>query len=101
VISLVRFALEKDDELVPFRDRVEARFKGWLAMQEQAGARFTEEQCRWLGWMKDHIATSMGIDADALNLPPFAEEGGIGKAVQVFGDRLTPLMDELTEALAA
>ena len=51
--------------------------------------------------MKDHIATSMGIDADALELPPFTEQGGIGKAVQVFGDRLGQLMSELTEVLAA
>ena len=29
------------------------------------------------------------------------EHGGIGKAAQVFGDRLTPLMSELTEVLAA
>ena len=101
VISLVRFALQQDDELVPYRDLVEARFEGWLAMQEETGPKFTEEQRHWLGWMKDHIATSMGIDADALELPPFTEQGGIGKAVQVFGDRLTPLMNELTEVLAA
>jgi type I restriction enzyme R subunit len=101
IVSLVRYALEQDDELVPFRDRVKARFEGWLAMQEQTGPEFTEEQRRWLLWMRDHIATSMGIDADALNLPPFVEEGGIGKAVQVFGDRLGPLMNELSEVLAA
>lgn len=101
IISLVRYALEQDDELVPFRDRVEARYESWLAMQEQNGPAFTDEQRRWLSWMKDHIATSMGIDVDALDLPPFIEQGGIGKAVQVFGDRLTPLMNELTEVLAA
>jgi type I restriction enzyme R subunit len=101
VISLVRFALEQDGELIPFRHRVEARFEAWLAMQEQAGTTFTDEQRRWLGWMKDHIATSMGIDADALDLPPFTEQGGIGKAVLIFGDRLGSLMNDLTEALAA
>src|SRR5262249_40319932 len=100
-ISLVRYALEQDDELVPFPDHVEARFEAWLAMQEQAGPKFTEEQRRWLGWMKDHIATSMRIDSDALDLPPFVEQGGIGKATEIFGDRLTPLMDELSKALAA
>jgi len=101
VISLVRFALELDDELVPFHDHVDARFAGWLAMQEQAGPKFTEEQRRWLGWMKDHIATSMGIDTEALDLPPFVEQGGIGKAAQLFGDRLTPLMEQLSKELAA
>jgi len=29
------------------------------------------------------------------------EHGGIGKAVQVFGDRLSPLLEELSEVLAA
>ncbi len=33
--------------------------------------------------------------------PPFAEHGGLGKAYKLFGDELDPLLDELTEALAA
>ena len=43
----------------------------------------------------------MGITAVSFEYTPFAEHGGIGKAVQIFGDRLTPITDELTEALAA
>lgn len=39
--------------------------------------------------------------SDSFSYVPFAERGGIGKAVQVFGDQLAPLMDELTEVLAA
>jgi type I restriction enzyme, R subunit len=100
VISLVRYALDQDDQLVPFPDRVEARFEGWLAMQEQTGTTFTEEQQRWLGWMKDHIATSMGIDSDALDLPPFTEYGGIGHAYSLFGDQLPELMQQLSQELA-
>ena len=42
-----------------------------------------------------------GHRTDSFEYTPFAEHGGIGKAAQVFGDRLTPLMDELTEVLAA
>ena len=101
VVSLVRFTLELDDELIPFHDRVEARFEGWLAMQEQAGTTFTDEQRHWLGWMKDHIATSMGIDADSLDLPPFTEYGGIGHAYSLFGNELSELMEQLTRELAA
>ena len=37
VVSLVRFALHQDDELVPFRDRVQARFDAWLAQQGNKG----------------------------------------------------------------
>jgi type I restriction enzyme R subunit len=101
IVSLVRYTLEQDDELVPFRDQVEARFKAWLASQEQAGVSFTEEQLRWLTWMKDNIASELGIAPESFEYTPFAEHGGIGKAYQVFGDRLSPLMTELAEALAA
>ena len=51
--------------------------------------------------MKENIAAEMGITAESFEYTPFAEHGGIGKAVQIFGDRLTPITDELTEALAA
>jgi type I restriction enzyme R subunit len=101
IVSLVGYALDQDDELVPFRDQVEARFAAWLASQEQAGVSFTEEQLRWLTWMKDNIASELGIAPESFDYTPFAEHGGIGKAYQVFGDRLSPLMTELTEVLAA
>jgi type I restriction enzyme R subunit len=101
IVSLVRYALDQDHELVPFRDQVDERFAAWLLTQEQHGVSFTEEQRQWLTWMKENIATEMGITAESFQLMPFAEHGGIGKAVQVFGDRLTPITDELTEALAA
>jgi type I restriction enzyme R subunit len=101
IVSLIEFALKQDDELVPFREKVDERFAAWMAMQKQGHAAFTKEQERWLGWMKDHIAGAMSIDADAFELPPFTEHGGIGKAVEVFGNRLQPLMDELSGALAA
>jgi type I restriction enzyme R subunit len=51
--------------------------------------------------MKDSIASDLAISVDSFELTPFLEHGGIGKAVQVFGERLTPLADELTEVLAA
>ena len=37
IVSLVRYTLDQDEELVPFRDQVEARFAAWLSTQEQAG----------------------------------------------------------------
>ena len=59
------------------------------------------EQLQWLTWMKENIAGELGITPESFEYTPFVEHGGIGKAAQVFGDRLTPLMDELTEVLAA
>jgi type I restriction enzyme, R subunit len=101
IVSLVRYALDQDHELVPFRERVDERFATWLLTQEQQGVTFTDEQRQWLIWMKENIAAEMGITAKSFEYTPFAEHGGIGKAVQIFGDQLTPITDELTEALAA
>jgi type I restriction enzyme R subunit len=78
-----------------------ARFEQWMAQQGERGRRFTQEQTRWLGLMRDHIATSLGIRIDDFDYAPFAEEGGLGKATQVFGGELRTLMDELNEVLAA
>jgi type I restriction enzyme R subunit len=97
----VRYTLDQDDELVPFRDQVDERFAAWLLTQEQQGVTFTDEQRQWLEWMKENIAAEMGITAASFEYTPFAEHGGIGKAVQIFGERLTPITDGLTEALAA
>jgi type I restriction enzyme, R subunit len=101
IVSLVRYTLDQDDELVPFRDQVDERFAAWLLAQEQKEVSFTDEQRQWLTWMKENIAAEMGITAESFRYTPFAEHGGIGKAVQMFGDQLTPLVDELAEVLAA
>jgi type I restriction enzyme, R subunit len=68
---------------------------------EADGSEFHRDQLQWLTWMKENIASELGIRTESFEYTPFVEHGGIGRAVQVFGDRLAPLMDELTEALAA
>ncbi len=101
IVSLVRFALHQEGELRPFRDEVNERFKKWLAEQESNGRKFAEEQRQWLELIRDHIASSLAIEADDFEYVPFAQHGGVGKAYQVFGKELEPLLDELNEALAA
>ena len=101
IVSLVRYALEQDAQLVPYKDHVEARYEKWLAQQKQAGRVFSNEQMRWLGLMKEHISASLTITPDDFDYEPFLQHGGLGKAYVVFGQKLTPLLDELSEALAA
>jgi type I restriction enzyme R subunit len=101
VVSLVRFALRQDDHLVPFKERVETRFQEWLAQQANRGRQFTDEQREWLRLIRDHIAASLQIEMDDLDSVPFNQRGGAGKAYQIFGEQLAPLLDELNEALAA
>ncbi len=101
LVQLVRFALEQEDELVPFPERVRERFDAWLLQQENAGREFTPEQLAWLERIRDTTASSLGVTRDDLMDPPFAERGGLGKAYELFGEELDPLLDELTRELAA
>ena len=101
IVSLVRFALRKDEALVPFADQVEARFQSWLAQQANKGQKFTPEQREWLGWIKDHIAASFGIEKDDFEAVPFNQKGGLGRVYAVFGERLDPMLRELNEVLVA
>ena len=101
LVSLVRYAIQEDNELVPFPERVEANFNGWLAQQENSGKQFTEEQRRWLKMIRNHIAASLRIDMDDFEYAPFNQEGGLGKVYQLFGDELSEILDELNENLAS
>lgn len=101
LVSLVRFAIHRDNELVPFPERVNANFKAWLAGQETAGKQFTADQRRWLEMIRDHIAANLGIEPDDFEYAPFAQEGGLGKVYQLFGDELNTLIEQLNESLAA
>jgi type I restriction enzyme, R subunit len=101
LVSLVRFAIHQDNELVPFPERVNANFKSWLAQQETSGRKFTSEQRRWLEMIRDHIAANLGIDPSDFDYAPFAQQGGLGKVHQLFGSDLTNIIEELNGNLAA
>jgi len=101
IVSLVRFTLEQEDELVPYPERVSERFEAWLAAQRNAGRAFSAEQLTWLTRIRDHLATSLTVQPDDFAYTPFVEHGGLGRAYDVFGGRLNELLNELTEALVA
>lgn len=101
LVSLVRFALEQETVLRPFGESVEDRFAAWVSSQQTAGRVFTEEEMKWLSMIRDHVATSLTIEPDDFEVAPFAQAGGLGRAYQVFGERLNPLLAELNEVLVA
>ena len=98
LVSLVRYALEQENELVPFPEKVDANFKAWLAQQEK---KFDEEQLLWLEMIKDHIAGNLSIDTDDFEYSPFVQEGGLGKFYQLFGNELNIILEDLNERLVA
>ena len=101
IVSLVRFAIGEEDELIPFADQVHERFQGWLAMQQTGGRDFTEEQLRWLEAIRDHIAGSVSIEPRDFQFAPFSQRGGLARAHALFGDDLSGLLEELNLELVA
>ena len=101
IVALVRFALQQQPLLQPFAESVQERFNGWLMDKAKAGTTFSADQLSWLNLIRDHIATSLSIEPDDLELSPFNQRGGLGKAHQLFGEQLPKLLDELNEVLVA
>lgn len=98
LVSLVRFAMHQDNELVPYPERVNANFKAWVAQQ---GARFTLEQLHWLEMIRDHIAANLGVEVEDFEYAPFDYEGGLGKVHQLFGAELPKVIEEMNRELIA
>ena len=101
LVSLVRYALDLADELVAYPNLVNERFDAWLQQQRNAGRALTDEQIAYLRLIRDHLATSLMIAPHDFRKPPFSSHGGYGRARQLFGEELTPLMHELMEVLVA
>jgi type I restriction enzyme R subunit len=101
LVNLVRFALKQKPQLEPRRAEVESRFAAWLREQQSNGTDFRPDQLRWLEAIRDHIASSLAVEPEDLELDPFNRWGGLGRAQLVFGDRFLPLLNELNEVLAA
>jgi type I restriction enzyme R subunit len=100
LVSLVRFTLEDENELVPWTDTVNERFEHWLADQKILGKGFDDDQLQWLGLMRDYIAGSLSITPDDLMDTPFTQHGGLAKARDLFPD-LDEMLSKLTAVLAA
>jgi len=101
VVSLVRHAVEMDDELVPYPERVRQRYEDWLAAQEAAGRAFSEEQRWWLDHIAAHISVNLGVTADDFGYGALFERGGWIAARRLFGAQLPVLLGEMNEALTA
>jgi type I restriction enzyme R subunit len=99
LVSLVRFAMHQEPELIPFPETVQGRFATRLAQQEARARPFTDEQRRWLEMIRDHIAANLAIEPDDFEYAPFAREGGLGKAHQLFGNEVAAIVDQLNGAL--
>jgi type I restriction enzyme R subunit len=101
VIALVRHAMDPNTTLAPVGMTVQERYQQWMAEKQTSGVMFTADQRKWLDAIKDHIAASLNIEQDDLEEVPFNSIGGLGRAYELFGDKLMAILDELNERLAA
>jgi type I restriction enzyme R subunit len=101
LVSLVRHAIAPTVPLEPYAAEVRSRFVEWMRQKREAGTNFTAEEHEWLSRIAEHIATSLAIDPDAFQDGWFGQQGGYGRAIKVFGDKLSTLLTELNDRLAA
>ena len=92
VVTLISFLLVR---LSPI-DPAEA-----YARRSFAAFSFTDEQMEWLRLIKDHIAVSLSIEPEDLDLSPFDRKGGLGRFYDVFGDSYEAILQEMNIELVA
>src|SRR5437867_2680211 len=96
LVSLVRVALEREPILQPFEEHVRQRFTAWLEEKRVAGISFNGDQLAWLEKMRDYISASGSVDRKHLEA-----DNVLGPIYKAFGEKLWPLMKELSITLAA
>jgi type I restriction enzyme R subunit len=101
LVSLVRHAVQLDDELAPYPEQVQRRYSEWLAGQEQAGRTFTPEQLWWLDRIAEHIGVNLELAPEDLDYGEFFNRGGRLGALRALGAEWRALVDQMNEALAA
>jgi len=101
LVSLVRHAVQPDEDLIPYPDFVRARYDAWLQAHDDAGHPFTPDQRWWLDKIAEYVGVNLTITPQDLNGGEFFTKGGQLGAVKVFGKDLRGLLDEMNNALVA
>lgn len=101
LISIIRFEMGYADSLSSFADKVNYNFMQWTFRRNTGAVHFTEEQMEWLRLIKDHIAASLSILPEDLDLTPFDRRGGLMAFYKAFGDEYGNLLQEMNIALVA
>ena len=101
LISIIRFEMGYTDNLSPFADKVNYNFMQWTFKRNAGHTQFTEEQMEWLRLIKDHIATSLSILPEDLDLTPFDKKGGLLGFYESFGDDYEVILNEMNRELVA
>jgi type I restriction enzyme R subunit len=100
LVSVLRYTLGIDDELVPYVEEVRERYRRWLDHQTQSGVTFSPVEQWWLDRIVEVIASSAGITVNDLDDAPFTARGGLDGA-QRDAMKVVALVDALSAELTA
>lgn len=101
LIAMIRFEMGYGDNLQPFAETVNYNFMRWTLKRNAGSVHFTDEQMEWLRLIKDHIAVSLSIEPEDLDLNPFDRRGGLGRFYEVFGAQYKEILAEMNIELVA
>ena len=101
LISIIRFEMGYGDNLQPFAETVNYNFMRWTLRRNAGAVHFTDEQMEWLRLVKDHIAVSLSIEPEDLELNPFDRKGGLGRFYEAFGEQYEQILQEMNVELVA
>ena len=101
LIAIIRFEMGYGDNLQPFAETVNYNFMRWTLKRNAGAVHFSEEQMEWLRLIKDHIAVSLSIEPEDLDLNPFDRRGGLGRFYEVFGEQYEEILMEMNIELVA
>jgi type I restriction enzyme R subunit len=100
LVSLVRHAVQLDEQLEPYPERVTRRYQEWIAAQEAQGRQFSPAQRWWLDKIAAHIGVNLSIRPEDLDGGEFFNRGGRVAAMKALGKDWRVVLEELNEVLA-
>ena len=97
IISMVKHAAREEEPLLTAEERVGRAFDRLAAKQK-----FTPDQGKWLGRIREHLVANLSIDEDDFETVPVLQNaGGWGNANRAFNGKLPTLLKAFNEAIAA
>ena len=99
LISLVRHAVQLEDELTPYLERVQQRYAQWLADQAASGRSFTPEQRWWLDRIAEQIGVNLAVQPESLDTGEFFDRGGRFGAMRTLGGDWLAVVEEMNRVL--
>jgi type I restriction enzyme R subunit len=97
IISMVKHAAKETEPLLSPEERVDKAIQ-----KVTEGKSLTDDQQKWMGYIKEHLKQNMTIDEDDLKeLPVFADRGGLNKFKKVFAENYDIIIKEINSAIAA